>query len=139
MEPSTLLDNVSSEYLEAFSALGPKDAGHKVLVYVESHDDVAFWRDILKPFEEDNIEFDIQLPVQNNLRMGKLAVLEFANRTGTHLILCVDSDYDYLSVDSVLNSNTAYKDCFLYQKIHEDLERYIQELREAISSSYLDI
>jgi hypothetical protein len=44
---STLLENLNSDFLNAFSALLPKSAAQRVLVYVESDDDIAFWRNVL--------------------------------------------------------------------------------------------
>lgn len=96
MQPTTLLENLNSDLLAAYSAMLPRGSAQQVLVYVESHEDIAFWRGILSPFEKKRISFDIQLPSHDTLKKGKLAVLEFADRVGRNLILCVDSDYDYL-------------------------------------------
>ena len=64
MQPTNLLDNLSADFMAAISKLQPKSAPQKVLVYVESDDDIAFWRDILSPFEQNKLRFDIQLPIK---------------------------------------------------------------------------
>jgi len=96
--PNRLTENLDSDLIEAFAELRPNDALPRVQVYVEGHEDEAFWYDILKDYEsQKNIVFDITpLPRDNSLAKGKLEVLKHAENTGTHLILCVDSDYDYL-------------------------------------------
>ena len=74
MQPTTLLENENSDLLAAFSALLPKDSPQRVLVYMESDNDISFWRGILTPFEKHGLSFDIHLPVQTNLEKGKSAV-----------------------------------------------------------------
>ena len=49
-----LLQNLSSQYLEAANRLRPKGSRRRVVAYVESYDDVAFWRLLLDEFEVDN-------------------------------------------------------------------------------------
>ncbi len=71
MQPTSLLDNLNSDLLAALTALLPKGSAQRVLVYVESHDDISFWRGILSPFEKKGVNFDIQLPSQNTLQKGK--------------------------------------------------------------------
>jgi len=96
--PNRLTENLDSDLIEAFAELRSDNVLHRVRVYVEGHEDEAFWYDILKDYSiQKNIEFDITpLSRDNSLAKGKLEVLKHAENTGTHLILCVDSDYDYL-------------------------------------------
>jgi Protein of unknown function (DUF4435) len=125
MPPSTLLDNLNSDLFAAFSALLPKGAAQRVLVYVESDDDIAFWKVILTPFETNDIIFDVQLPVKNALEKGKLAVLEFADRVGSHLILCVDSDYDYLLQATTPTSALINSNEFIFQTYTYSIENLL--------------
>lgn len=125
MQPTTLLDNLNTDFLAAFSALMPKGSPQRVLVYVESDEDIAFWRGILTPFEESGLSFDIQLPIKNNLEKGKLAVLEFANRTGNNLILCVDSDYDYLLQHTTDTSTLINGNEFIFQTYTYSIENLL--------------
>ena len=57
--PKRLVDNVNSRYFEAANHMRPKWKKHKVIVYVESYDDIFFWRDILAEFETDDLGFEV--------------------------------------------------------------------------------
>ena len=50
---STLRDNVNSQYVEAANALRGKRARRRIVAYVESYDDVYFWRTVFNRFEND--------------------------------------------------------------------------------------
>ena len=94
-----LYDNISSRYIEAANRLRPKSARRRVVAYVESYDDVFFWRSVLDEFESDTLTFEVMLPSKTNLGKGKKNVL--ANTLGTtvlgeNLIACVDADYDFM-------------------------------------------
>lgn len=93
-----LTDNVNSRYLEAANRLRPRRARRRVVAYVESYDDILFWRGVLDEFETDNLRFEVMLPSRSSLGKGKKTVL--MNQLGPHLgdcmIACVDADYDYL-------------------------------------------
>lgn len=94
-----LRDNLSSQYFQAANRLNSKSARRRIVAYVESYDDVFFWRSILGQFEDDNIYFEVMLPSRaNHLDRGKKAVLMnlLSGKVGQDLIACVDADYDYL-------------------------------------------
>ena len=105
---SRLTENISSKYIEAANRLRPNRARRRVVAFVESYDDVFFWRSVLDEFESDTLTFEVMLPSRTNLGKGKKNVLknlqsvpESANRPGTerlgqYLIACVDADYDYI-------------------------------------------
>ena len=57
-----LKDNITSRYVEAANKLASKHARHKVIAYVESYEDVFFWRTILSRFETPNRYFEVMLP-----------------------------------------------------------------------------
>ena len=42
-----LRDNLNSNYFEAANALTSKKARHRIVAYVESYDDIYFWRTVL--------------------------------------------------------------------------------------------
>ena len=46
-----LNQNLNSAYLEAANRLRPSGSRKRIVAYVESYDDVAFWRGILDDFE----------------------------------------------------------------------------------------
>ena len=93
-----LTDNISSRYIEAANRLRPNKARRRVVAYVESYDDVFFWRSVLDEFESDTLTFEVMLPSRTNLGKGKKNVLSnrLGNQLGQSLIACVDADYDYL-------------------------------------------
>lgn len=50
-----LRDNISSAYFEAANRLNSKSARRKIVAYVESYDDVFFWRSVLSGMETDRL------------------------------------------------------------------------------------
>lgn len=90
---SGLVSNISSEYLSAASAMHRTDC---VTVYVEGYEDVAFWRNIFEPYSRVGRRFEIMTPSRSDMAKGKKVVLGFASKAGPRLLLCVDSDFDYL-------------------------------------------
>lgn len=96
--PSRLKDHIDSRYFEAANALTSKRARRRIVAYVESYDDIYFWRTVLSPFENEQRYFEVMLPSHHRLDRGKKAVL--LNFVGEHvgpdMIACVDADYDYL-------------------------------------------
>ena len=94
-----LRDNLNSNYFEAANALTSKKARHRIVAYVESYDDIYFWRTVLGEFENDKRYFEVMLPSKVNLTRGKKSVLmNFleGEPLGKDMIACVDADYDYL-------------------------------------------
>lgn len=70
-----LKDNLNSHYIEAANLLRPKTERRRVVVYVESYDDVAFWRGVLRDFENDKIKFEVMLPSRTTLEKGKKSAM----------------------------------------------------------------
>ncbi|MCR4994227.1 MAG: DUF4435 domain-containing protein [Bacteroidales bacterium] len=98
-----LTHNLNSAYFEAANRLRPSRARKRIVAYVESFDDVAFWRNILDEYEDDKLYFEIKLPSRNTLGKGKrqaLMNLLGADNLGSAMIACVDADYDYLLQDT---------------------------------------
>jgi hypothetical protein len=94
-----LRDNLTSSYVEAANRLNSKRARRKVVAYVESYDDVFFWRQILSQVETDRVCFEVMLPSrEQRLERGKKAALMsmLKGKTGHDMVACVDADYDYL-------------------------------------------
>ena len=60
-----LLDNVNSKYLEAADRLLPGSRRGRIIAYVESYDDVSFWRVLLDEFETPEHYFQILLPTKS--------------------------------------------------------------------------
>jgi hypothetical protein len=93
-----LRDNIDSRYFEAANALRPKKARRRIVAYVESYDDIYFWRTVLGVFENEERYFEVMLPSKVNLTRGKKSVLMnfVGEHVGPDMIACVDADYDYL-------------------------------------------
>lgn len=97
----TLTSYLTSDYISASNALNGKTARRRIIAYVESYDDVFFWRSILSQLETKERFFQVMLPFRNGgkkLERGKKAVLmsAFKDGVGPDMIACVDADYDYL-------------------------------------------
>lgn len=95
---SRLTNHLNSDYVELASRLRPKSAKRRIVAYVESFDDVYFWRSVLQDFETDHLQFEIMLPSRKSLCKGKKAALmnRLGPALGNYMIACVDADYDYL-------------------------------------------
>ncbi|SUE33093.1 Predicted ATP-binding protein involved in virulence [Rikenella microfusus] len=117
-----LVQNITSEYFEAISALHKRN---RVMVYVEGYDDIPFWRSIFDEFETPDRRFEISTPARNDLAKGKKVVLQFADQAGKSLILCVDSDFDYLFGDLSSQSRTVNHTPYLLQTYTYAIENYL--------------
>ena len=94
-----LNENISSKYLEAANRLNSKRSRRRIVAYVESYDDIFFWRTVLTRFENSERCFEVMLPTRvNKLERGKKAAMMrlITERVGQSMIACVDADYDYL-------------------------------------------
>ena len=72
---TSLRDNLTSSYFNAAHKLYSKKARRRIIAYVESYDDVAFWRTLLEEFEDDEHYFQVMLPSATSLAKGKKMVL----------------------------------------------------------------
>ena len=93
-----LKDNLNSQYFEAANKLKSKEARRRIVAYVESYDDIYFWRTVLSRYEDQTRYFEVMLPSHQKLERGKKSVLMnfIGNQIGPDMIACVDADYDYL-------------------------------------------
>ncbi len=93
-----LKDQVSSDYVNAANKLKSRSARKRIIAYVESYDDVFFWRSVLSQYEDETRYFEVMLPSKTSLVKGKKSVLMnmLHNNVGENMIACVDADYDYL-------------------------------------------
>lgn len=72
---SKLKDQLNSRYFEAANQLKSKKARRRIVAYVESYDDIYFWRTVLSRFEDDTRYFEVMLPSHQKLERGKKSVL----------------------------------------------------------------
>ena len=93
-----LKDNLTSDYITAANSMKSKTARRRIVAYVESYDDVFFWRMVLSRFESEKLYFEVMLPSKTSLSKGKKQVLMnlVGDNLGEDMIACVDADYDYL-------------------------------------------
>ena len=86
--------NLNSDYIAAMNRLDGKHRRRRIIAYVESFDDVSFWRNLLQPLESEQYYFEIMLPSRSSLRKGKKTVLqnELGPQLGKFMIACVDAD-----------------------------------------------
>ena len=94
-----LNDNLTSGYFEAANRLNSKQARRRIVAYVESYDDIFFWRTVLSQLETDRIYFEVMLPSRDSkLKRGKKAAMMsmLSDKVGGNMIACIDADYDYL-------------------------------------------
>lgn len=77
--------------------LPPEDDRKLVRVFVEGYEDVAFWRGIFDHFHNPYLRFEISVPNRDDLPKGKKVLMSMIGRyPADEVLLCVDSDFDYL-------------------------------------------
>ena len=77
--------------------LPPEDDRHLVHVFVEGYEDVAFWRGIFDHFRNPYLRFEISVPNRDDLPKGKKVLISMIDKVDrASVLLCVDSDFDYL-------------------------------------------
>ena len=96
-------------------------------MYVESYEDISFWYSILKDYESSKVKFDIQLPSNDSLAKGKSKALKrhtdlLTIGVGKRLIICIDSDYDYLHQDKTEQSRLVNQSDFIFQTYAYSIE-----------------
>ena len=93
-----LVQSVSSDYFHAANVLKGRNARKRIVAYVESYEDIPFWRLVLSDFEDETRYFEVMLPSKTNLNKGKKQALInlMQQGGGQNMIACVDADYDYL-------------------------------------------
>ena len=122
-----LKDNINSSYFEAANALKSKKARRRIVAYVESYDDIYFWRTVLSDFEDDKRYFEVMLPSKANLTRGKKSVLmNFleGEPLGKDMIACVDADYDYLLQGRTQQSRRVLESPYVFHTYVYAIENY---------------
>lgn len=125
--PSKLRDNINSKYFEAANALKSKKARRRIVAYVESYDDIYFWRTVLSDFENDKLYFEVMLPSKGELTRGKKSVLmNFlkGEPLGRDMIACVDADYDYLIAGRTQQSKKVIESPYVFHTYVYAIENY---------------
>ncbi len=121
-----LSENLTSLYLGAAQKLKSKAARKKIVAYVESYDDIFFWRTVLDEFEDEHCYFEIMLPSRSTLGKGKKLVLmnRLGPQLGNYMIACVDADYDYLMQDATQTSRLVNRNPYVFHTYVYAIENY---------------
>jgi hypothetical protein len=121
-----LRENLNSYYVHAANVLNSKKSRHKIVAYVESYDDVFFWRMVLSQYEDDTRYFEVMLPSRINLTRGKKSVLMnfLGERVGEDMIACVDADYDYLLQNVTPTSHKVNSNPYVFHTYVYAIENY---------------
>jgi hypothetical protein len=136
--PSRLRENINNKYFEAANALTSKKARRRIVAYVESYDDIYFWRTVLSEFENDKRYFEVMLPSKINLTRGKKSVLmnflqgegrrggerNMGMPLGRDMIACVDADYDYLMQGATHTSRQILESPYVFHTYVYAIENY---------------
>ena len=131
-----LKDNLNSRYFEAANQLTSKRARRRIVAYVESYDDIYFWRTVLSRFENEERYFEVMLPSHQKLERGKKSVLMnfVSDKIGPDMIACVDADYDYLMQGATPQSKKVIENPYVfhtYAYAIENLQCYAPSLHDA--------
>lgn len=121
-----LKENVTSQFLEAANSMRSKKARRKIVAYVESYDDVFFWRTVLARFENEERYFEVMLPARGVLSRGKksaiMALME--QGAGRDMIACVDADYDYMLQGVTDTSRKVLENPYVFHTYVYAIENY---------------
>lgn len=121
-----LRDNLSSAYFEAANKLNSRHARKKIVAYVESYDDIFFWRTVLSSFEDEKRYFEVMLPSRSTLTKGKKQVLMnlLNQKVGESMIACVDADYDYILQGATEMSRQMLENPYIFHTYAYAIENF---------------
>ncbi len=121
-----LREYINSDYFNAANKMRAKAARKRIAAYVESYDDVYFWRMVLSEFENDKRYFEVMLPSKINLSKGKKQVLMnlISSQVGEAMIACVDADYDYLMQGVTETSKKVISNPYVFHTYVYAIENY---------------
>ena len=104
----------------------PKRAAQRIIAYVESYDDISFWRSVFNEYESERIHFEIMLPARTKLTKGKKqAMMNMLGKAyGRNMIACVDSDYDYLLQGATSTSQQMLENKYILHTYAYSIENY---------------
>ena len=107
------------------TALPINDGKRLVRVFVEGCEDVAFWRGIFDHFTNPYLRFEISVPTRKDLPKGKKVLLSMAEEAGEELLLCMDSDFDYLFDDEDEVSRQIVTSPYMFHTYTYATENYL--------------
>lgn len=116
--------------MTAANALRAEGARRRVVAYVESYDDVLFWRTVLEGLETEKLYFEVMLPTRRQGsrdvigRGKKSAIHSLIPGTGRDMIACVDADYDYLMQGCTENSRDVLETPYVFHTFAYSIENF---------------
>lgn len=130
-----LIENLTSGYIEAMNGLRPKNAQQMIVAYVESYDDISFWRTLFDKYEGRNYHFKVMLPSRSSLTKGKKTAMmnQLGESLGKNMIACVDSDYDWLMQGTTETSRQMINSPYIlhtYAYAIENFKCYAQSMHQ---------
>lgn len=134
---------LNSGFLAAANALRPKKAKTRIVAYVESYEDISFWRSVFDEYESDKFHFEVLLPARHSLTKGKKrAMMNMLGKgVGQNMIACVDSDYDYLLQGATETSRQLIENKYIihtYAYAIENFKCYADGLKRVCVQSTLN-
>jgi len=112
---SRLTDRLTSERFKV------RYRGQHVMAYVENEEDLPFWKDIFSRYAT-TLPIKIQTSIRGDSTRGKSILLELTE--GPFLLLCMDSDYDYLLQNTTVQSQRINNSDFIFQTYTYSIENY---------------
>jgi hypothetical protein len=104
----------------------PARQGQRLVeVHVEGYDDVAFWRGVFDEFESEHVTFEISVPPRPDLAKGKRVVMDMIPLSSPSLLLCVDSDFDYIFGGRTPQSKRVLKASYMFHTYAYATENYL--------------
>lgn len=122
-----LTEHVTSSWVGAANRMAPRKAKRRIIAYVESYDDISFWRNLFNDYETSTCVFQVMLPSSSSLAKGKKMALMNAlgdSGLGENMIACVDSDYDYLMQGTTRLSRRIINNPFIFHTYTYAIENY---------------
>ncbi len=143
MKSNRLKEQLNSRYFEAANQLTSKKARRRIIAYVESYDDIYFWRTVLSSLENEKRYFEVMLPSHEKLERGKKSVLMnfVGQHVGPDMIACVDADYDFLLQGATYQSQKILNSPYVfhtYAYAIENLQCYAPSLHDVCVSVTLN-
>jgi len=114
---SDLNSNINSEHYKAEDALNNRNT---IFIYVESESDISFWSSIFINKGINNI--DVSPASKTSEKRGKQEVMKLVEEADVNLLLCVDSDYDYIFENTTDISKEINTNSFIFQTYSYSIE-----------------
>ncbi len=96
-----------------------------VKVFVEGYEDVSFWRSIFDHYTNPQLCFEISVPTRSDLPKGKKILMGMIPRSNEELLLCVDSDFDYIFDGETAQSRELLDARFMFHTYAYATENYL--------------